>query len=145
MKHLGFGKHLRLLRSNDFQQVFDHRASRGDRLLVVYGRPVATSATSPTVGESRLGLVVSRRVGNAVRRNRWKRVLREVFRQHRTALPRGYDWVVIPRAGSTPETMAVTASLLRLTAQVARLESRRREDRPQVDGGPPAAPGAERG
>lgn len=40
----------------------------------------------PTGGELRLGLVVSRRVGNAVQRNRFKRQLRDLFR--RLLLPR---------------------------------------------------------
>lgn len=47
-------------------------------------------------GPSRLGLTVSRKVGNAVVRNRVKRQLREIFRK--THLPEGLDLVVIGRA-----------------------------------------------
>jgi len=53
---------------------------------------------TPNTERSRLGLVVSRRVGGAVERNRTKRVVREWFRQCRSQLPFNADFVVIARA-----------------------------------------------
>lgn len=49
---------------------------------------------------SRLGITVSRQVGNAVRRNRIKRLLREAFRQRRSLFPDSCDLVVIAKSGS---------------------------------------------
>ena len=49
-------------------------------------------------GAARLGLVVSRKVGGAVERNRVKRVLREAFACESPRLPPGSDAVVIARA-----------------------------------------------
>lgn len=49
---------------------------------------------------SRVGLTVSRKAGNAVRRNKWKRRLREIFRRNKGALPVGYDLVVIVRSST---------------------------------------------
>ncbi|MBI4603954.1 MAG: ribonuclease P protein component [Planctomycetes bacterium] len=46
---------------------------------------------------SRLGLVVSRRVGDAVVRNRVKRLLREVFRRSKGELPAPMDIVLLPQ------------------------------------------------
>lgn len=44
---------------------------------------------------TRLGITVTRKVGNAVERNRIKRLVREVFRRNHRRLPAGYDvvWV----------------------------------------------------
>ena len=48
----------------------------------------------------RVGFAVSSRVFNAVRRNRIKRMLREAFRLVYGDLPRGYDFVCVPRVGA---------------------------------------------
>ncbi len=44
---------------------------------------------------TRLGVAATRRLGDAVRRNRAKRLVREVFRRNKT-LP-GFDVIVVPR------------------------------------------------
>jgi ribonuclease P protein component len=46
-------------------------------------------------GQDRLGLVVTKKTGNAVVRNRWKRVIRETFRHQRNNLKLQQDWVVM--------------------------------------------------
>ena len=45
-----------------------------------------------------MGITVSRKVGNAVARNRWKRRIREIFRRNKADWPVGYDFVVIVRS-----------------------------------------------
>jgi ribonuclease P protein component len=52
-------------------------------------------STSP----ARLGVIASRRVGNAVKRNRGKRLMRELFRRQAGDLPVGTNWVVVLRSG----------------------------------------------
>ena len=50
-------------------------------------------------GQSRrFGVIASKRVGNAVKRNLGKRTFREIFRLHESALPQGSDVVVVLRA-----------------------------------------------
>lgn len=51
-------------------------------------------------GPPRIGITVTRKVGNAVQRNRVKRVVREVFRRNRERFPRGCDIVWIARDGA---------------------------------------------
>lgn len=48
---------------------------------------------------ARLGVVVTKKLGSAVRRNRIKRVMREVFRRHRELFPSASDVVAIAKHG----------------------------------------------
>lgn len=48
--------------------------------------------------DHRLGVIASRRVGNAVKRNKGKRIIRELFRIHESQLGTGCDLVIILRA-----------------------------------------------
>lgn len=56
--------------------------------------PPAEAARLPA---RRLGVIASRRVGNAVVRNRAKRLFREVFRKNQAALPPACDVIIIVR------------------------------------------------
>ncbi len=49
------------------------------------------------LNRTRLGLIVSKKVGNSVKRNRTKRVLREVFKNVFPGLKSGYDLVIIAK------------------------------------------------
>jgi len=69
---------------------------------------------------ARLGVSVSVKHGNAVRRNRIKRVLRAAFRQCRHLLPAGRDYVLIPRQGvENYTTAAVRATLVAMAPRIA--------------------------
>lgn len=115
-----FSRSLRIRHQADFNRVFQHEAFASDPVLVVRGCPNA-------LPHPRLGLSVSRKVGNAVVRNRWKRLIREAFRRQQHDLPAGYDFVFRPRRGAEPEFAAIFASLPRLCRQlVQRLERERR-------------------
>jgi len=78
----------------NFAQVFDARVKESRGPLTIYSLP--NDLTHP-----RLGISISRRVGNAVKRNRIKRLLRESFRLIQHDLPRGYDLVVVVRPHET--------------------------------------------
>jgi ribonuclease P protein component len=103
----------RLRRQADFEQVHRGQAYAADDVLVV-------RACANGLGETRIGISLSRKVGTAVVRNRWKRLIREAFRQHRAELPAGLDLVVRTRKGARADADAVCRSLVELTRRVAR-------------------------
>ena len=113
-----FPARFRLRDGRDFAAVYLARTTAGDACLLVYGRP-------NDAGHARLGLSVSRKVGKAVVRNRWKRLIREAFRTSQDHLPPGLDLVVIPRADEPPSPAAVRDSLLKLSHDVRRRWERR--------------------
>ncbi len=100
-------------RGADFKRAFGRRCAASDQMLLVFGHPNG-------LAHPRLGLSVSRKLGNAVARNRWKRLIREAFRLRREQLPTGVDLVVVPRQGAEPQLGSLLNSLPRLAARVAR-------------------------
>jgi ribonuclease P protein component len=107
-----FAKESRLLRARDFERVFAARSSASNSCIALYG-------ARNGLGHPRLGITVSRRVGNAVTRNRWKRMLRESFRLSQDKLP-ALDLVCIARAPSPPPLNELREALTELTALIAK-------------------------
>ena len=101
-----------LLRPADFRRVFGRRRSVRDDWLIVHG-------CENELERLRLGLSVSRKVGNAVFRNRLRRLYREAFRLSRGDMPTGLDLVLIPRSLREPTLLELTESLPRLVRALA--------------------------
>ena len=81
----------RLTRNGDFARVYDQGKSWANKLLVMRAFPTGRE-------QSRVGFSVSKRVGNAVVRNRVKRVLREAVRL--SDWKTGWDVVFIAHTGT---------------------------------------------
>lgn len=102
-----------------------HRLRRSAELKRVrqlgegYRHPLAVLVVLPNdLGISRFAFVASRRVGNAVQRNRARRLLREVVRLHMFQIEVGWDCVWIARE-ATPEAVyaEVETAVLHLLAR----------------------------
>ncbi|MGA9761227.1 MAG: ribonuclease P protein component [Gaiellaceae bacterium] len=82
----------RLSRSRDFDNVYRHGRSTSTRFFTLHAFPREDADSEP-----RLGLAIPRSVGSAVKRNRLKRMLREVWPlKSRRA---GFDYVLVARPG----------------------------------------------
>jgi ribonuclease P protein component len=115
---LTLGPSKRMIRKGDFDRAFACRCTAGDDLLVVYALP------GPR-GPARIGMAVGKRHGNAVQRNRLRRLLREAFRLEQFNLPPGFDYLWVPRCGPRADLGAYRRSVVRLAKQAALRWSRR--------------------
>lgn len=102
----------RLQHKGEFERVFSRGLREINDLISVWAAPNGLE-------HCRLGLVVGRRHGPAVTRNRLKRVLREAFRLSQADLPSGLDLLCSPRPRVALPLSRAIESLQRLTRRLA--------------------------
>ncbi|MGX8796505.1 ribonuclease P protein component [Fusibacter sp. JL298sf-3] len=86
-------KYISLKKPSEFSRVYKRGKSYADRYLVLYAIP-------NKVGYCRLGLSISKKVGNSVTRNRVRRLIKEVYRLH-CPENKNYDYIVIARVNAS--------------------------------------------
>ncbi|MBT3468396.1 MAG: ribonuclease P protein component [Opitutae bacterium] len=90
-----FYKQQRLRRQSDFHKVRERgRTFRCPHFFLQF-QPKVTCGNEE---RRRIGIITSRRVGNAVKRNRGRRLFREIFRRNQDSLPKCCDLVVVVRS-----------------------------------------------
>ncbi len=88
---MGFPRACRLVRRTGFEAVYRGGQRQSSRQFLVFFRPNGT-------GLSRFGISVKKALGGAVVRNRIRRRIREILRQHRQEIASGWDIVIHPRS-----------------------------------------------
>lgn len=86
-----------LKKNEDFKKVFDEKKSCANKYLILYYR-------ENELDVNRLGIQVSKKVGNSVVRHRLSRLIRESFRLNENSFKHGLDLVVIARGDAKDKT-----------------------------------------
>lgn len=94
-----------LKKNRDFQLVYRTGTSYANRYLVMYVR-------ENQLEKNRIGVSVSKKVGNSVVRHRLCRLVRESYRLHENVFHRGLDIVVVARVNAKERTFREIESAL---------------------------------
>jgi len=95
-----------LTKNREFQRIYSRGKYAASALLVIYVLQNNLSVT-------RLGITTSKKVGNAVKRNRMRRLIRENVRLLYNRLERGFDVVIVARKFHDNATLDVVGKELR--------------------------------
>ena len=105
------------MRRVEYDAVYREGRRRSSREFAVFLRPNGMEL-------SRFGWSIKKALGNAVRRNRMRRRIREIIRLHRQEIAPGWDIVIHPRSTvATAGFPALAEELLRLMPREAPEES----------------------
>lgn len=111
-----------LKKNRDFQRVYQEGRSKADRLLVLYVLPNGLS-------RNRLGISVSKKVGNSVLRHHLTRLIRESYRLSEERFHIGWDLtVVVRKSAAGADFHAIDRSLLRLAVLQGLVDKETEED-----------------
>ena len=94
-----------LKKNRDFQLLYKEGKSRANRYLVLYVKENGLE-------KNRLGVSVSKKVGNCIVRHRITRLIRESYRLHEDMFNSGLDMVVIARVSAKDRGMREIESAL---------------------------------
>src|SRR5690625_499826 len=122
LERLNVQKKYRLKSRADFKQVYRLGKTSANRQLVVYCWERKDGGDS-----FRLGISVSKRIGNAVVRNRMRRRIKEIVRQECGRIKQEYDYIIIVRKGALQLDFAgLKRSVLHVLKNAKLLHSYRR-------------------
>lgn len=100
-----------LKKTYQFSQVYEKGVSRADKYFVLY---VLRNNTDL----NRLGISVSKKVGNSVVRHHLSRLIREAYRLHEDVFNSGLDMIVVVRKGASDISYNETVESLLHLAKV---------------------------
>ena len=87
----------RLKKNNEFRIVYRRGKSLANNLLVLYTYNNRNNKNSDDKIYNKIGVSVSKKVGNSVVRSRTKRLVMESYRLNESSIKRGFDFVFIVR------------------------------------------------
>ena len=94
-----------LKKNEEFRNVYNSGSYRADQILVLHVKKNGTN-------RNRLGISVSKKVGNSVVRHRVRRLIKEAYRLNEKSVRPGFDLVFSARAGAKDCTYFMIESVL---------------------------------
>jgi ribonuclease P protein component len=97
VKKFGLPKDSRIYLRNDFKLILESARKIYKEGVILWYKPNPPSAENKDGRKRRIGIIVSKKLGGAVRRNRCKRLFREAFRLNRHLLIDAVDCIFYPK------------------------------------------------
>ncbi|GKU83884.1 ribonuclease P protein component [Niallia sp. NCCP-28] len=114
-------KEFRIKKNKDFQEVFKKGQSFANRQFVVY------KLSKKNQDHFRIGLSVSKKIGNAVTRNRIKRYIRQAFLELELHLNPAMDYVIIARKPVSDMSYEEVLNSLKHVLKIAKIIIKKNE------------------
>ncbi|NLP34185.1 MAG: ribonuclease P protein component [Clostridiales bacterium] len=109
-------KHTQSLKKNsDFRTIYRTGKSYANKYLVMYIK-------NNNLNENRLGISVSKKVGNSVIRHRITRLIRESYRLSEDKIKSGYDIIIVSRVGAKGKSYSEIESALMHLIRLHKIE-----------------------
>lgn len=109
-----------LKNSREFSQVYNTKNSAANKYLIMYLR-------ANSLEYNRLGISVSKKVGNSVVRHRVTRLIREAYRLNRKNIRTGYDIVFIGRPAAADKGYSEIESAMNHLFYLKKLKAKQQE------------------
>lgn len=122
-----FTKKERLRLANDFKKVYEQGKAYQSKKLVLF-------VLDTSYAMRRIGFVAGKKVGKAVKRNKVKRLLREVYRLNKHRLISGIDLVVVAkREAAELGFKEIEEEILRLSKKAGLIRGENKEESPSIN------------
>lgn len=115
-----FRKDQRVVRRDDFTRLLRDGACAADGTLVLFAMQASPGQ------RAKLGVTIPKKMGNAVVRNQWKRLIRESFRTQQEEIPAGCDYVIRPKKGADPVWTEIKKSVPKLAKKAVKRAGKHR-------------------
>jgi ribonuclease P protein component len=112
-------KTFRIKKNDEFQEVFQKGISTANRQFVVYVLDKSEQSNF------RMGLSVSKKIGNAVTRNRIKRLIRQIIHEFKDEIGNEKDFIIIARKPTADMNYEEFKSSLQHVCRLAKILKRR--------------------